>query len=85
MRLHEVVNGGSIPACAGETLGDGADLADSGVYPRVCGGNSVRSSRDSSLGGLSPRVRGKLQPMALDSDGWRSIPACAGETCSRAR
>ena len=49
------------------------------VYPRVCGGTI-----DSLLGllyvqGLSPRVRGNLQPHHRARTGRRSIPACAGE------
>ena len=50
---------GSIPACAGET--DPASHAgqSTGVYPRVCGGNSERTGTDPGRQGLSPRVRGK--------------------------
>ena len=52
----------------------------SGVYPRVCGGNTGRQSTGTTDEGLSPRVRGKRLPM-FDADALQgSIPACAGET-----
>ena len=44
------------------------------VYPRVCGGTTMRKPRSQPpCSGLSPRVRGN-RPMS-----YRSIPACAGE------
>ena len=48
----------SIPACAGEP-GGGVDTGAAGkVYPRVCGGTTIRNMNEGEEGGLSPRVRG---------------------------
>ena len=70
----------SIPAWAGETyLMLGVELALA-VYPRVGGGNYVRSTLGVSSVGLSPRGRGKRQSQASPSRPTRSIPAWAGET-----
>ena len=74
----------SIPACAGEAPSDQRAPADSRVYPRVCGGSVSGSCRVSFNEGLSPRVRGKQTPAERNSDGTRSIPACAGEARGRA-
>ena len=48
----------------------------------MCGGNAAPYQRRPGRRGLSPRVRGKLQPPCINSDSRRSIPACAGETYS---
>ena len=70
---------GSIPACAGEP----AERAGAGysveVYPRVCGGTSMRPRTSRPGRGLSPRVRGNRVACFLESVGIGSIPACAGE------
>ena len=50
------------------------------VYPRVGGGNARISSSLASLNGLSPRGRGKQDPVMIGELGQRSIPAWAGET-----
>ena len=53
------------------------------VYPRACGGTRSVMGRSNRALGLSPRVRGNLNPdrhIALDLG---SIPACAGEPPSR--
>ena len=71
---------GSIPACAGETPPRPAPAAPERVYPRVCGGNCQPRRRNPVGGGLSPRVRGKLNGLQCPAQGLRSIPACAGET-----
>ena len=71
---------GSIPACAGETRCSCRYATRNGVYPRVCGGNAAPARRRAGLGGLSPRVRGKLRPAHYTRYPARSIPACAGET-----
>ncbi len=71
--------GGSIPARAGEPpVGDSAGLREP-VYPRACGGTSVRVSRGSEPGGLSPRVRGNPVEGARIDGFIGSIPARAGE------
>ena len=70
---------GSIPACAGEPNIPPRRPCRLGVYPRVCGGASVRGRGTTSTSGLSPRVRGSPsdEVWAALVDG--SIPACAGE------
>ena len=74
----------SIPACAGEPIAGIGVMPISAVYPRVCGGTSMRVSDWERSPGLSPRVRGNLhhRPVPLDNQG--SIPACAGEPHDRA-
>ena len=49
------------------------------VYPRVCGGTAPGWPFLWRVNGLSPRVRGNLQPVAYWIAGRGSIPACAGE------
>ena len=56
----EAREGGSIPACAGETVVGDALLEMLEVHPRVCGGNAVRADQEGEPEGPSPRVRGKL-------------------------
>ena len=70
---------GSIPACAGEPGSFVQSIRSSRVYPRVCGGTTIRDFMVTNLPGLSPRVRGNLplRPVRLWPGG--SIPACAGE------
>ena len=70
---------GSIPACAGEPRPRAARPRRPGVYPRVCGGTSVRLERDNYRVGLSPRVRGNPTNSAPRRRANGSIPACAGE------
>ena len=74
-----VLHDRSIPACAGEpsTLVATPHLAT--VYPRVCGGTTVRDAAPAPIAGLSPRVRGNLVPGAGHRLFPGSIPACAGE------
>ena len=52
----------SIPACAGEPRGRFYRERHRGVYPRVCGGTSVRIRVVPRYTGLSPRVRGNHDP-----------------------
>ena len=72
-------NRGSIPACAGEPVGEAQEIGQVGVYPRVCGGTEVGAHGLLAGGGLSPRVRGNRGLPALWPELSRSIPACAGE------
>ena len=81
--LRTVESQRSIPACAGEPIFAGYELCHCGVYPRVCGGTTLRQYRNVSCGGLSPRVRGNLRVRPVFVENRRSIPACAGEPCSR--
>ena len=45
----------------------------------MCGGTRTASSRQTSVSGLSPRVRGNRRDVGSRRDVYRSIPACAGE------
>ena len=74
---------GSIPACAGEPRLRGGRPCAGRVYPRVCGGTRARPGRRRRLGGLSPRVRGNRRQHEVESAGFGSIPACAGEPLTR--
>ena len=49
---------GSIPACAGEPGRHWGISPVVEVYPRVCGGTSIRTGAQRQFNGLSPRVRG---------------------------
>ena len=69
----------SIPACAGEPAPASARSVPKAVYPRVCGGTSIRAGRGSNGCGLSPRVRGNPSLRRPTMGYARSIPACAGE------
>ncbi len=53
--------GGSIPACAGETIPYSSRISSRRVYPRLCGGNPSTLVIASRRPGLSPLVRGKRQ------------------------
>ena len=70
---------GSIPACAGEPEALKSTPRPLTVYPRVCGGTAADILTDVAKQGLSPRVRGNLQPIVRLHLALRSIPACAGE------
>ena len=72
----------SIPAWAGETRLARRAFAAARVYPRVGGGNQFNKPWVASIGGLSPRGRGKLEGLLPDCVKHRSIPAWAGETYS---
>ena len=56
---HQAVR--SIPACAGEPIATPGGVGEIAVYPRVCGGTSVREIVSPVVRGLSPRVRGNLE------------------------
>ena len=73
------IEGGSIPAGAGEPGGAHRPGRSGGVYPRGCGGTLAVPTVVQPLVGLSPRVRGNH---ACTTSHWRSawsIPAGAGE------
>ena len=70
---------GSIPACAGEPIAPVGQAPEQRVYPRVCGGTSSVGPFQMWFCGLSPRVRGNLQPEGQRVAVVGSIPACAGE------
>ena len=77
------VDGGSvarsIPACAGEPPHHAPGAPQTRVYPRVCGGTTLRYAASAGFQGLSPRVRGNRPAGDGDDGGGGSIPACAGE------
>ena len=58
-----VVYGRSIPACAGEPYISRMRAEWSQVYPRVCGGTVNITNPETTLEGLSPRVRGNRHHM----------------------
>ena len=70
---------GSIPACAGEPIGQSGTVSIHSVYPRVCGGTSSSGPPLPPLNGLSPRVRGNPGEWPIGRGFIGSIPACAGE------
>ena len=70
---------GSIPARAGEPLGNGAMGGVSRVYPRACGGTGGSTRPADWQAGLSPRVRGNQSTVAVKIPLPGSIPARAGE------
>ena len=69
----------SIPAGAGEPLGDRVAADDAGVYPRGCGGTDEALRLAPDAQGLSPRVRGNHLATVGDPETEGSIPAGAGE------
>ncbi len=69
----------SIPACAGEPTSNIRNGRKARVYPRLCGGTDREKPSDSADSGLSPPVRGNLDPAANRRQREGSIPACAGE------
>ena len=71
----------SIPACAGEPRTHAAAHTRSAVYPRVCGGTRLPVRGSAGPAGLSPRVRGNRPCAGETTNGYGSIPACAGEPC----
>ncbi len=74
---------GTIPACAGEPDGRicvGRQLRD---YPRVRGGTTHGWLTLHHHRGLSPRARGNQCPLGAAFCPHGTIPACAGEPCSR--
>ncbi len=72
-------DGGSIPAHAGEPNSGSGPIAGRRVYPRTCGGTSLATSSRSSVGGLSPHMRGNRTIRSPLHSVSGSIPAHAGE------
>ena len=79
MGVAIVRRNGSIPACAGEPTAGGPGGKSGRVYPRVCGGATIRSTHCGPSKGLSPRVRGSRSVAGQHARHRGSIPACAGE------
>ena len=74
-----VMTRGSIPARAGEPSNPGGSIPRRPVYPRACGGTTIRPRRAGGPDGLSPRVRGNLIRVGPAMAVYGSIPARAGE------
>ncbi len=77
--------GGSIPARAGEPRCSVAPYVAAWVYPRACGGTDPIPVLSRLWSGLSPRVRGNLDPRPPKDIQQGSIPARAGEPCPAPR
>ena len=75
--------GGSIPARAGEPDIRCVTVDWHWVYPRACGGTDHNGLSDPNDTGLSPRVRGNRDVRNQVAAYIGSIPARAGEPCSR--
>ena len=69
-----------IPARAGQTRTTGRPSPPATDHPRACGANLTGGRPDDTVGGSSPRVRGKLGSGALNELNERIIPARAGQT-----
>ena len=78
--LLGLLDGGSIPARAGETAAACSSFRLHTVHPRACGGNRTRYRGGFSRPGPSPRVREKRVVNDPLPPGVGSIPARAGET-----
>ena len=74
-----VPNCGSIPAPAGEPVGQVSRCRLRGVYPRACGGTRAARAAAERCRGLSPRLRGNRRHRAGRCGQPGSIPAPAGE------
>ena len=73
-----------IPACAGNTLFVQLHGNSPSVHPRVRGEHTRRLVQWSNSTGSSPRARGTHRPVNDRRLAGRFIPACAGNTRSRA-
>ena len=71
--------GRTIPACAGEPPDRPPGGSAPTNYPRVCGGTAGLATTALSGLGLSPRVRGNQEALAVEPAQAGTIPACAGE------
>ena len=72
----------SIPACAGNTSSLCASIAESTVHPRMRGEHFQRGQAVECHYGPSPHARGTRSSVQDAAWGWRSIPACAGNTAT---
>ena len=76
---------GLIPARAGKTMFALVSAAKSTAHPRACGENQPEDGAEITLGGSSPRVRGKLEGPRRRGAETGLIPARAGKTPARPR
>ena len=77
--FDSALQGGSIPARAGEPKGQCITGVLEGVYPRACGGTNQGDKDLEQCRGLSPRVRGNRLGLGVAPVPDGSIPARAGE------
>ena len=70
---------GSIPAHTGEPAPGAEPRAGARVYPRTYGGTAFLTSRERTLRGLSPHIRGNLYVRGRHNCRSGSIPAHTGE------
>ena len=73
-----------IPACAGNTATFGGSYRKPTDHPRVCGEHGQKVGHFRQQVGSSPRVRGTHVILSKGFEQIRIIPACAGNTHSRA-
>ena len=71
-----------IPACAGQTGCAAHPRGWCRAHPRVCGADLANMSASETVGGSSPRVRGRRRTQGSCRGSSRLIPACAGQTMS---
>ncbi len=69
-----------IPAHAGQTCTLCACVPVDPDHPRTCGANLASLTKIGRRAGSSPHMRGKLGERLLGGDGFRIIPAHAGQT-----
>ena len=75
-----VIEGGIIPACAGNRAGLKPILGVEGDHPRVCGEQVPPQIEPLPKLGSSPRVRGIARLIAEGAPVTGIIPACAGNS-----
>ena len=71
---------GFIPACAGERPGQGDELGQVGVHPRMRGGEASAEASPYHNRGSSPHARGRGKRGSQTPGDRGFIPACAGES-----
>ena len=76
---------GSIPARAGQPESGGSRWAGQWVYPRTRGATQLIATTNVYIEGLSPHARGNRPFRYFAIGRSRSIPARAGQPCSRRR
>ena len=81
-QVRRYIYNGLIPACAGKTTAERAQVGAGGAHPRVCGENVLVADRAARRWGSSPRVRGKPHNLEQVADHPGLIPACAGKTAT---
>ncbi len=79
------ISPGSIPALAGEPDKTSHCPSPLAVYPRACGGTTVKILAQELFGGLSPRLRGNLRPQPWAPNPAKVYPRACGGTCLKIR